>query len=139
MKINMIKRELKNGSEFVPYSQNDVFQYVKLKLNTVYRCDIKQPRNLKHHSKYFALCRMVAENFDGNNTEEQVSYYLKKATGHIEVYTIGGETVERVKSINFDTMPQDEFEEYYNSCIPIVCNLLGVTEQDIKSNEIFYM
>lgn len=139
MIIHMMKHELTNGSKLIPYSENDVFEYSKLKYNVVYRVNIKQPRNYKHHSKYFALCRMVCDNTEYFTNEEQVSYYLKLKTGHIDEIVVGEETIVRAKSINFDTMEQTVFEIYYDSCIPIICELLGCTEHEVRENEVFYI
>ena len=145
MKLNMIKRLIQDGTnatfqyELKPYSPNDIAQYNKLKCNVVYRCDIRQPRNLKHHSKYFALCRLLMDNSEYFTNEEQASYYLKLKTGHIEEIIVGPETIIRAKSINFETLDQTAFEDYYNSCLPIVCNILGCSEQDIAENIVFHM
>jgi len=142
MIIHMIKRKpdyMFPKPTLVPYSENDSEQYSKLKYNTVYRVNIKQPRNYKHHSKYFALCRMICDNTEYFTSEKQVSEYLKLKTGHIESFVIGNETIIIPKSINFDTLAQDEFEKYYDACLPIIAELLGCTVHEIQENEIFYL
>ena len=138
MIIHMIRRE-HSSNGLIPYSGNDIEKFCKLKYNAVYRVNIKQPRNYKHHSKYFALCRMIADNTDYFTNEKQVSEYLKLKTGHIESFVIGEETTIIPKSINFDSMPQDEFEKYYDACLPIVAELLGCTIHEIQENEVFYL
>ena len=127
------------GKELLPYSNDDTNKILKLKKNTVYRVNIKQPRNYKHHSKYFALCRMICDNTEYFTSEKQVSEYLKLKTGHIESFVIGNETIIIPKSINFDTLAQDEFEKYYDACLPIIAELLGCTVHEIQENEIFYL
>lgn len=140
MIIHMIKRSgYGEIDSLVPYSENDKDSVFLLKRNTVYRVNIKQPRNYKHHSKYFALCRMICDNTEYFTSEKQVSEYLKLKTGHIESFVIGNETIIIPKSINFDTLAQDEFEKYYDACLPIIAELLGCTVHEIQENEVFYL
>jgi len=136
MKIYLIKR---NGI-LKPFYKSDI-DYVenKIKENVAYSYDIKKARNYKHHKKYWALCRLMAD--QGNfNTEEDASDYLKFMSKNVD-YIIVEDNISYVKPkhINYETMGQDQFSAFWDTIIPHVVKKLGCDMGDIENNLIFYL
>jgi hypothetical protein len=136
MKIAMIKR----FSQLQPVYNSDMDAFNKLKNNTEYMVDIKLPRNLLTFKKYWALCKIVAAGSNKMQTPEDADKFLKFKAGHVDyVYTGKGEIVLSVKSIAFENMTGEEWDIYYNSIVPHICEELGCTESEIAENIIFEM
>jgi hypothetical protein len=84
--------------------------------------DVRKPRNLKHHRKFWILLKIVVENNEAFDSEEAVLYALKAALGR-------GKWVEIPKasrpmfipeSISFAAMDQDEFDNFYVAAVNAV-------------------
>ena len=134
MSIFLIKR---NGVIY-PCYQSDIDEVSKLKSNVVYEFTCKRPRNPEHHKKYWALCRLVLNNSERFKTEEQVSDWLKFESRNIDVIGVSkGMTYVKLKSINYQSMDQAEFEQFWESIIDYVCDELQCTREDIKKNLVF--
>ena len=105
----------------------------KLRFDKVLRVEVVQPRNVKHHRLYWALCHLVAENMDGV-TAETVSDVLKIRTGHANVVrTIKGE-VASPKSISFAAMDQTAFDAFFQDALRVVCDevIPGLDSADLE-------
>lgn len=131
---------LKKDNAFYPYYESDKEISKGYKENTVYIVDIKQPRNIKHHKKYWALCKLVCTNSEAFKNSEQVSDYLKLKSGNIEYICVNNSvTYIKPKSINFEAMGKKAFEEFWHIIIPDVCELLGCEISEVEENLIFEM
>ena len=106
-----------------PMYDEDYDEKKKLKIDEVYEAEIRLPRNLRFHRKYFALIRCSWEYL----TEQQQKFFkndievfrksLEVTAGWCEpVYAIDSqEWYHAPKSIAFDKMKEDEFEHLYNA------------------------
>lgn len=83
------------------------------------RVEWSRPRNGAHHRKLMALLQLVAENSETYDTIEKALVAVKLCTGHCEPYLDPrtGELVQATKSIAFESMDQDEFEQFYSAAI----------------------
>lgn len=82
---------------------------------------ISQPRNVKHHAKYWALLNKVFENQDHFKTVEHLHNCIKVATGHSVTYQLkNGKQVHCPTSISFAKMNQQEFENYYTGVVQFI-------------------
>ena len=59
MKVFLVKQG--NGS-YLPSNNSDYDSLKKFKVGSTLSCDIKQPRNIGFHKKFFALINLVFEN-----------------------------------------------------------------------------
>ena len=134
MRIFLIKI---NGVIYPRY-RRDLEEVSKLKSNVVYELTYKKARNPEHHNKYWALCRLVLGNSGRFKTEEQVSDWLKFESRNIDVIGISkGMTYVKLKSINYQSMDQSEFEQFWESIIDYVCDELQCTRYEIDENLVF--
>jgi hypothetical protein len=111
-------------------------QYVKRwKTGDVRACNIKRARNYKHHKKFFALVNLTLENQERYKTIQDLLVEIKLKCGwYDEHITTKGKIIYVPRSIAFENMEQDEFNEFYESALDVCAGLLG-TERGIIENE----
>ena len=129
MKIYCIKTYL----GLVPASRNDfdTLQNAKLKDKEFYIIEVKKPRNIKFHKKYFALLNICFENQEYFNNAESLRHYLTMKAGfYNRIVTPMGEFFEP-KSISFASMDETEFADFYDKSFVEVLKLLQCNGNDI--------
>ena len=96
--------------------------------------EVRRPRNVYHHRKFFALLNIVFENQEKYQTVEQLLTMFKIATGHCETMETPKGTIYIPKSIAFHKMDQDEFSLFWDKCIKLVVTriLPGITKEDLE-------
>ena len=76
--------------------------------------EMKRPRNVAHHRKFFAMLSIVLENQSYYKSVEDILDVCKIRIGHVRtVQTKDGE-VKIPESISFASMDQDAFNGFYN-------------------------
>ncbi len=83
------------------------------------RIEASSPRNGKHHRKLFALLKLVAENSEIYDTTEKALVAIKLVSGHFEtaIHPETGEVIQITKTINYESMDQEEFDKFYSAAI----------------------
>ena len=114
-----------------PMYDEDYDNKRKLKLGKVYQADIKGYRNYEFHKKYFKLISVAWELLGEKahkffRTKESFRKTMEISAGWFDrVYSIKrNEWIEDSKSIAFDKMNQDEFEELYERVKDVIWELL---------------
>lgn len=127
----------------IPCYDEDYEKRQKLKLNQEYVVDIKTERNAKFHRLYFAFLRtawayLPEAKSNGFRSFDNFRYYIEVAAGHcIPFYSPKrNEWVEVPKSINFETMEEDEFKDLYQRVKDVVFGIIGqyVTPEEFDKN-----
>jgi hypothetical protein len=79
----------------------------------------KRERNPGFHRKFFALVTYVKDNSEVFDTKAKATTAVKIAAGHVEweMSPVTGELVPIPKSISFDAMDQNEFDQFYSDAI----------------------
>lgn len=116
------------------YNQDyDNIKQFKFKIGETYEIDIKKPRNLKFHKKYFALLNLVYENQEYFNDFESFREYIVIKSGYyIKTVTAKGEFY-KAKSISFASMDNYEFEKLFDKTLDVVIDeFLPLTKDEIK-------
>ena len=115
----------------MPSSEADTETLANITEGETVRADIKRPRNIKFHNKYFALLDVLFEIFDPQVPEEKWYNGVKPIknrkrfrkdiaimTGFSEmVVDIKGNCKAEAKSISFGSMDETEFSELYSRTI----------------------
>lgn len=121
----------------------------KIKLGAEVQVEIKRPRNLQHHKKFWKLASVVVDNQERYATPEHLVDGLKVATGHCDTHLGKPETVSCPHcggsfahqtiiyvphSISFASMNQTEFEAFYSRCIDIIARhvIPGIDKDDLR-------
>ena len=119
----------------------------KLKLGEVYRAEIKQPRNLAFHCKYFALVNLVFSNLpehlqDTIRTPEELHTEIKMQTGiRMKRISLSGKEYFVPGSIAFAKMDEAEFSEFYSLAVDVIIKFIlpGVDRAELWSEVESYL
>lgn len=124
-----------------PLTDEDYEAKKRLKMGDIVRCQIKRPRNLRFHKKFFALLSLtydnipheVAELFDISSKEGMLDV-IKLALGHYDTYEIAGKTLLRLRSIAFENMDNTAFEVFYARTVDFILHnlLLGLDQKTLE-------
>lgn len=125
----------------VPLYDSDLELKKRLRIGSVVRCKVSNPRNYEHHKKFFALVRLTFENLPAPlvqkwniRNEQDMLRRFKRDLGYF-TNTINeyGEREIEYLSISFAAMQQYEFEQFYNQCIDLVLfkYIRGIDKQDL--------
>ena len=123
-----------SGVVISPVWNSDADEVAKLKQNTRYKFEVKQPRNLEFHKKYFALMRLGFSNQDwSKNFDDYREVMLKRAGFYRTINTPYG-TEYKTENISFDNMDQSKFESVYDGVLEVICGDLGISDNIVNEN-----
>ncbi|MXV39372.1 DUF1367 family protein [Flavobacteriaceae bacterium Ap0902] len=123
-----------NGS-FTPCHNSDYEKARKLKPNKEYQVEVKRPRNIKFHRKFFALINMVFENQEHYTNVDHLRKDLTIASGYYDTwFDFNGVEQIEAKSIAFHKMNEDEFAELYNRVLDVIVEKFHFDKELIKEN-----
>lgn len=91
-----------------------------IKIGTIVACGVSRPRNVKLLRKFWSLCSRIAHAVPGDMTAENVAEILKIESGHCTIIKGRTDTYRLPKSIAFDAMAEDEFQDFYGRCEKVV-------------------
>lgn len=108
----------------------------RIKPGDVVRVEVRRPRNLSAHRRWFALVNMIYANSEDYGSPELVHAHLKLLAGHADpiVNKATGETYLVPKSISFSSMDEDQFQALWARVVPKVCTEIipGISEPEIE-------
>ncbi len=79
--------------------------------------EARRARNADHHRKFFAMLAIVLDNQNFYKTTDDLLDVCKLAVGHVRTVETRSGTVRIPKSIAFESMDQDAFNEFYNRAV----------------------
>jgi hypothetical protein len=93
--------------------------------------DVRGSRNPRQHSLFFALCNLVAKADD--DTTENVKRWVLHETGHVDAWydKRKGKMHIEARSIAFDSMPQNEFNQFFQIAVEKLAERLGAAPKDV--------
>ncbi len=117
----------------IPMYPSDQDNKRQLKIGETYEADIRNPRNVGHHRKFFALINLAYQNTDMDMPFDSFRRYLTMKAGYFKTYTTPKGTYYEAESISFSSMSQDKFEELYSRVVDVVIREIGVTSEEIEN------
>lgn len=127
-----------------PMYDEDYDEKKKLKIGETYEAEIRRPRNLRFHRKYFALLRCAWEYL--NETQQRVfendmdvfRKSLEVTAGWCEpIYNLNTQTFVHIpKSISFEKMSESEFSTLYNNVRDILFSVIipNISQEEFNKN-----
>jgi len=132
MELYLVKQL--NNSFKVAYN-SDFDKIKKLKAGELYKCEVKQPRNIGFHRKFFALINMLFQNQEIYNSSDRLRKDLIIEAGYFEEWAdLQGVMQREAKSISFAKMKEDEFQSLYSNVIDVIVKYFHFDRQDIIDN-----
>ena len=133
-------------SSLVPADSESVEEMEKIKMNSIVKCEITKPRNIKFLRKYFSLINLAYDHFEPPGQKEYRGQQVQKnrdvfrheitiLSGFYDaVYKIDGTFKLVAKSISFGSMTEDEFSDLYSKTISVILErvLTNYTEDDLN-------
>ena len=117
-------RNTENG--LIPLYYSDQFEIKKLKIGEDYKVEIKKARNIGNHKRYFALIKLTWLNLpecfdDAFPHPENLREALQIEAGYFETSVLfDGSIQKKDKSINFETLGEDEFKELFSNVLDVI-------------------
>jgi hypothetical protein len=126
-------------SGLIPLYPSDFDLKRKLKLGVDYECDIKNPRNVGFHRKFFALLNIGHENTKLKMPFDTYRHYMIMKAGYFKTYQTPKGVFYEAESISFASKSQDEFEQIYSDVMDKIIEDIGVTRPEIEKQLINFM
>lgn len=119
----------RQAERLIPVDPESATQFGKIPFGKPVHVEVKQPRNGAHHRLYWALVHRIANSI--GCSPEALSSHLKVSTGHVIAVRTKDGVKEYPASISFAAMDQTAFHDFYNRCITVICEDLGIARPDI--------
>ena len=123
----------------IPLYNSDFEKKRKLKLGQDYEADIKRPRNLQFHKKFFALLNIGHQNTKLNMNFEFYRAYVTMKAGYYNAYETERGMMVLPKSISFAAMDDSEFQRLYDAVINVVMLDIDVNKKEIEERIINFI
>lgn len=98
---------------------NEIIQGMR---RSTYQLLPKQPRNLKHHQKYWVMLSYIVQTMERKLTKEALHDAIKILAGHVTPVQTASGILAVPGSINFSKMEQGDFEKFYSSAMDVVAS-----------------
>lgn len=110
----------------------------KIPLGRMVSVTVKLPRNPAHHRKFFALLNTVWQASGDWGSVEDLLIELKIRLGITKNVVVreSGEIVKILGSINFASMDQRAFEDFYERALLALCEMAGGIESHALRDEV---
>lgn len=130
MKGNFIK---KNGS-LLPVGDEAHELLQSIKDGKECTVEIHVPRNAAQLRMFWALCEILAANDPKCSTKDIAKQNLLWALNYVDIWIDRSEKAHvETKSIACESMPQEEFNRFFQSAIDVICRWLGTAPEEIKA------
>jgi len=128
-------RRTKDG--LAPVDDASVKAVLKIKEGYEIFVDFKPRRNMKFHKKYFALLNAVILNQEHYKTVDNLHEAIKFKSGYYEtIIPLDGHPFIKTKSIAFDKMDGQSFDEFYSVALD---ECIKLTSEDAVNEIIKFM
>ncbi len=118
----------------VPYCRDAEDWLRKTSLDQGVLIDPRRPRNIRHHRKFFALVKLAVDNWPVDITINALVGLIKIRTGHADPVKGADSVIHWIpRSINFESMDQDEFEPFYEKAVQLIALALGVDAETLDN------
>lgn len=123
------------NSTFKVAFDSDYEKLKKIKVGEFLKCEIKKPRNVKFHKKFFALINMIFDNQEVYKNVDRLRKDLTIEAGFYDEWVDFQGVIQReAKSISFSKMKQDEFDNLYNRVLDEIVKHFNFEKQLIIDN-----
>lgn len=128
--MKILLQNTANG--LIPLYGSDFDAKRKLKLGETYEADIKRPRNLGYHRRFFALLNVGHENTKLDLPFEVYRKYVVMKAGFVKIYETPKGNMYEAESISFANMPEDVFQDLYSRVLDVIIKDIGSTSEEIE-------
>jgi hypothetical protein len=123
------------GGRLEPVDDAGKDALAKVGIGALVSVEIKRPRNIQHHRKFWALISLIYQNQTRYKSPEDLCDAIKVYVGHSKVLRMtDGREVHTPLSIAFHAMDQGAFDAFYDKVIDVVCTVIipGLNQDDLR-------
>ena len=139
----------KQSGKLVPCTQDDKDKIAKMPSGEPFQIEWKRQRNPKFHRKFMALIQFAwehkPERMDNNyqkskNFDDNFRKDIIKKAGYFTCHTnFKGVKEYNAKSISFEKMSEDDFEELYSACIDVIIEYMDIPDEVFRAELMEFM
>ena len=120
---------IRRGDTLLAADAESAAQFAKIPREKLVHVEVRQPRNGAHHRLYWALVHRIAEGLGCD--AEALSDHLKVRAGCVRTVNTREGVKEYPASISFAAMDQTKFSDFFNRCVTIIVEDLGIRRPDV--------
>lgn len=126
------------GKALEPCTKRSIEAFEGTPKNTTMLVQVKRPRNIQHHRKFFALLKIVIDAGGFNGSEKSLLHLLKLECDEFDLLYLPykGEYLKIPNSISFASMGQERFEKFYDKALDFCCEKLLCVPSHILETEV---
>ena len=133
-------RVKKEGDKLVPADQESLDMVKTLPKDEVYTVTIKLCRNYKLLQKYMVLIKLGHDNTRKiKGSKEEYRDIMQIRAGYFTSCLTDIGTYVKAKSVAFDSMPEEEFQELYSRVLDQIILDLGADREFIENELLTFM
>ena len=115
----------------VPEMAIDAAEFEKYPLGARVRVKITNPRSRPHHRKYWAILAGWVKATDAAYSADTLHTAIKLKLGYTDQIKMAGVVKEVPKSIDFNSMDQAEFNEFYERAMELLARTGGFDPEEV--------
>ena len=128
MRVRLVKL---NGALWAYNSESEEV-INKLSENEVYYYDVKKERNPQFHAKLFVLFTIGYQNVETKLPFDAWRKIKTMEAGYFDSWTTEKGTYFEAKSLSFEKMSQEEFDDLYSKVLQVIANEIGTTNEELE-------
>lgn len=105
------------GGRLEPIDDAGKDTLAKIGIGTVVSVEVKRPRNVHFHRKFFAMLNLILQNQEHYQSTDDLLDVCKLRIGHVRVIQTKNGEVRLPKSISFAAMDEAAFSEFYDRAV----------------------
>ena len=128
---------MREGLKLVPAEATTERLIERFKPGVVFKAEVKKARNYKHLCKLMSLRDLIFANQEKYASPEQLMAALKVGAGYCDWIELPGPipmNIPSPRSLDYETLDQEEFEAVYNSIVHYILHYVipGLNKHDLE-------
>lgn len=122
----------RRGHALVPVTQDGRDAVNRIAHGAEVMASIQPARNVRQFRLFWALCEILSDNSSDYDTKEKAKKGLLYATGHVDIwFDHAGAMHIDPRSIAFENMKPDEFDDFFRAAVRKICDWLGTAPDEV--------
>lgn len=100
----------------------------------------KPKRNYENHKRFFSMLKLVFDNQSFYKDMDNILEIIKFRSGYFDtIITHKGVKHYKTKSINFETMDEEQFKMFFSKAIDVALELIPMDKQELEDMILRYI
>lgn len=135
--MKLLLKRLNNA--FIPIDDEGVEIFGKIKEGEEILVEYKRHRNVGNHKRLFSMLQLIKQNQTKYKSVDNILTECKFKAGYFDIHiSQNGEKILVPKSVNFASMGEDKFQEFFSSCIDTCLTLVPMGRDELEEAVLRY-